>query len=202
MPVEPHLLSILLSLSAAGQDQQGVNLAASPSGALVMAIGIARGVSERPLLIDARLGRRAASPHEIEWMGHSGGTAGRMVASDENNHREALTFLQRGMRLEPAEGRLALVLRAINLLEGGKLRSGWSGRIEGSPSERLRLFAGGASYPGTDTGTAKRVRSSFLAAELGLAGKVRLRVSAERERRIDTFSRTGLALGLRWRTAL
>ena len=61
------------------------------------------------------------------------------------------------------------------------------------------LFAGVASYPDTEAGITRRVRSAFVGAAIPVSADVTIRATGEYERRIDTYTRKGLSLGLQLR---
>lgn len=111
-----------------------------------------------------------------------------------------ITALEPGLRVETGDGRFAFAVRSINLWdEGGDHRSGWSSRGDAALSDGVRLFAGAATYPDTEAGITRRVRSIFGGGALALTPRLSLRVSIEHEERVATYRRTGGTIGLRWR---
>jgi YaiO family outer membrane protein len=111
-----------------------------------------------------------------------------------------ITALEPTARLRvPALGGSATV-RMINLWdETGTHRSGWSGRLDTELDDGSLLFAGAATYPDTEAGITRRVRSVFLGAALPVAERVMLRATGEYERRVDSYTRKSLTLGLQLR---
>lgn len=152
----------------------------------------------------------AATPHpqfQEQWGFRAGGETkvGRGIfvtldgryAQYPTAHVEAL---EPGLRLEEAGGRFALSLRSINLWdETGRHRNGWAARSDFRPSERIGLFAGVATYPDTEAGVTRRVRSAFGGLIFALNGAIDLRLSADHEDRLGSYKRTGASLGLHWR---
>ena len=111
-----------------------------------------------------------------------------------------ITVLEPGLRLETRDGRYSVAMRSINLWdENGRYRSGWSARLDAASSERLALFAGAATYPDTEAGITRRVDSVYAGAGIAVSGKLSLRLTGEYERRAQSYRRTGVSIGLRWR---
>lgn len=91
-------------------------------------------------------------------------------------------------------------VRMINLWdETGTHRNGWSGRFDTELDDGSLLFAGAATYPGTEAGITRQVRSAFLGAALPLTERVMLRTTADYERRVDSYTRKSLTFGLQLR---
>jgi YaiO family outer membrane protein len=110
-----------------------------------------------------------------------------------------VTAAEPGVRFQSRHGRLAVSARLINLWdEQGKHRSGWSGRTDFVASDNLRLLAGAASYPDTEAGTTRQVDAFFVGAGVSLTRGLDLQISVDREKRADSYRRSGLTIGLRW----
>ena len=91
-------------------------------------------------------------------------------------------------------------VRMINLWdETGTHRSGWSARLDTELDDGSLLFAGAATYPDTEVGITRRVRSVFLGAALPVTAHVTLRGTGEYERRSASYTRKSLTLGLQLR---
>jgi hypothetical protein len=56
-----------------------------------------------------------------------------------------------------------------------------------------------ASYPDTEAGITRRVRSVFLGAAVPVSEVVTIRATGEYERRVDSYTRKGVSLGLQLR---
>lgn len=105
-----------------------------------------------------------------------------------------------GLRLHSADDRYAFAVRSIQLWSSpGDHQSGWAMRAEAQPRGALRLFAGGATYPDTEAGVTRRVRSAFASAAFPLNGHLALRVTYEHENRVSTYTRDSAILGASWR---
>lgn len=110
------------------------------------------------------------------------------------------TSLEPGIRVVVPALRSSVTVRMINLWdEQGEHRSGWSGRIDTETRGGTLLFGGVASYPDTEAGITRRVRSAFLGAAIPVSANVSIRATGEYERRVDTYTRKGISLGLQLR---
>lgn len=110
------------------------------------------------------------------------------------------TAVEPGVRFGVPALRSSATLRMINLWdERGAHRSGWSARVDTETRGGTALFAGVASYPDTEAGITRRVRSGFLGAAIPVSAAVTIRATGEYERRVDTYTRKGLSLGLQLR---
>lgn len=108
----------------------------------------------------------------------------------------AVTAVEPGIRIHTADERLSLTLKSINLWgELDRHQSGWSLRTDGQVTPRLRLIAGGATYPDTEAGITRRVRSAFAGAAVGVGDAVSLRFTYEYEKRIASYRRNGATIG-------
>lgn len=111
-----------------------------------------------------------------------------------------VTAVEPGLRVRSPALRSSVSIRMINLWEEqGNHRSGWSGRLDVEMEGESALFAGAASYPDTEAGVTRRVHSVFAGAAVPIAKNMVVRVTAEYERRIDSYTRKGLSLGLQLR---
>jgi YaiO family outer membrane protein len=111
-----------------------------------------------------------------------------------------VTAVEPGIRFGLPPLRSSATLRMINLWdEQGEHRSGWSARLDTETRSGAGLFAGVASYPDTEAGITRRVRSVFVGAAVPVSADVTIRATAEYERRVDTYTRKGLSLGLQLR---
>jgi YaiO family outer membrane protein len=110
------------------------------------------------------------------------------------------TSVEPGVRVGVPALRSSATLRMINLWdERGDHRSGWSARIDTETRGGTALFGGVASYPDTEAGITRRVRSAFLGASVPVSDGVTIRATGEYERRIDSYTRKGVSLGLQLR---
>nr|WP_246352358.1 YaiO family outer membrane beta-barrel protein [Sphingomonas xinjiangensis] len=111
-----------------------------------------------------------------------------------------VTAIDPGFRFASRGLRSSATLQMINLWdEQGNHRSGWSGRIDTEAGDGLRFFFGGATYPETEAGITRQVRSAFLGTAVPLSERLSLRATGEYERRVDTYTRKSLSLGLQLR---
>ncbi|KPL68675.1 hypothetical protein SZ64_11555 [Erythrobacter sp. SG61-1L] len=99
-----------------------------------------------------------------------------------------------------ASPNLSLTARWINLFQSdGGYRSGASLRGDWTLGEGSSIFAGAATYPDTEAGTTRQVRSAFAGFAVPLSGRLALRASAEYEERDRSYTRKAATLGLAWR---
>ncbi|ATY32368.1 YaiO family outer membrane beta-barrel protein [Sphingomonas psychrotolerans] len=111
-----------------------------------------------------------------------------------------VTAIEPGIRFGMPALRSSATLRMINLWdEQGEHRSGWSARLDTETRSGAGLFAGVASYPDTEVGITRRARSAFVGAAIPVSADVTVRVTGEYERRVDSYTRKGLSLGLQLR---
>ncbi|PCD04096.1 hypothetical protein COC42_07275 [Sphingomonas spermidinifaciens] len=102
-----------------------------------------------------------------------------------------------GVRLNSPSDRWSVALRSINLWdERGDHRAGWALRGEVQPRQRLRLIAGGATYPDTEAGITRRLRSGFVGAILSVSDDVVVRATYEHEDRRDSYVRDTGVIGV------
>ena len=110
------------------------------------------------------------------------------------------TSVEPGIRYRVPALRTSATVRMINLWdEQGEHRSGWSARLDSETSGGTQLFGGVASYPDTEAGITRQVRAAFAGAAIPVSARLTLRASGEYERRVDTYTRKGLSLGLQLR---
>lgn len=102
-----------------------------------------------------------------------------------------------GIRINSPSDRWAIALRSINLWdERDEHRNGWAVRGEVQPMARLRLIAGGATYPDTEAGITRRLRSAFAGGVLSLSEDVVIRATYEHENRRDSYVRNTGVVGI------
>jgi YaiO family outer membrane protein len=102
-----------------------------------------------------------------------------------------------GVRLVSPSDRWSIAVRSINLWdERGDRRAGWAVRGEHQVGTRLRLIAGGATYPDTEAGITRRLRSAFGGAVLSVTDDVVVRATFEHEDRRDSYVRDTAAVGV------
>ena len=104
-----------------------------------------------------------------------------------------------GVRFAPADHKTSLWLRSINLWNAGEHQNGWSARLDHTPSDALQLFAGAATYPDTEAGVTRRVKSVYAGGAVALSKNLTLRLTADREHRAQSYRRTGFTVGVGWR---
>lgn len=111
-----------------------------------------------------------------------------------------VTAFEPGVRLQSANGRASITVQSINFwAEGNDYRNGWSARTNLELSQAWLLSAGAATYPDTEAGQTRRVRSFFGAVTAPLTDRLNVRLGADYEKRIGSYHRTGVTLGIAWR---
>lgn len=111
-----------------------------------------------------------------------------------------VTVFEPGIRIQSANGRASATLQSINLwAEGNDYQSGWSVRSDVEIWHAWVLSAGAATYPDTEAGQTRRVRSFFGAVTAPLSERLNVRFGADYEKRIGSYRRTGVTLGVTWR---
>jgi YaiO family outer membrane protein len=93
---------------------------------------------------------------------------------------------------------LAIRLIAINPSDSGT-RVGVSARYDGDLSRGFRLFGGLASYPDTEAGVTRQLRSAFGGASVTLTDDVSMIATAEYDRREQSYTRKAINLALIFR---
>lgn len=112
----------------------------------------------------------------------------------------AITAFEPGARVTVSPIRTAVTIRMINLWdERDTHRSGWSGRIDSDLGHGAMLFAGAATYPDTEAGITRRMRSVFGGIAVPVARAITLRLTVDHDDRVDSYRRTGGTLGLQFR---
>ena len=102
-----------------------------------------------------------------------------------------------GARLNSPSDRWSIAVRSINLWdEQGEHRTGWALRGEVQPHPRVRLISGGATYPDTEAGITRRLRSAFVGTTLSVDDNLVIRATYEHEDRRDSYVRDAAALGV------
>lgn len=129
---------------------------------------------------------------------------GNVIALLELRHAEYrltnVTVAEPGLGLQTSDGRYSLTLRSINLwAEQNRHRSGWATRATADLPTGPRISIGGATYPDTEAGITRRVRSAFATGAFPLNSRLTLRAGVDFERRVQTYKRTGFSLGLTWK---
>ena len=104
------------------------------------------------------------------------------------------------MRVQSANGRASITVQSINFwAERNDYRNGWSARTNLEFWQAWLLSAGAATYPDTEAGQTRRVRSFFGAVTAPLTDRLNVRLGADYEKRIGSYHRTGVTLGIAWR---
>lgn len=111
-----------------------------------------------------------------------------------------VTAFEPGVRIQAAHGRASITVQTINFwAEGNKYRNGWSARTNLEFWQAWLLSAGAATYPDTEAGQTRRVRSFFGAVTAPLTDRLNVRLGADYEKRIGSYHRTGVTFGIAWR---
>lgn len=108
-----------------------------------------------------------------------------------------IRVVEPGVRLHRADDRLSLAMKSINLWgETGIHQNGWSFRAEGQAFDTVRLFASGATYPDTEAGITRQVRSISAGAIINLSNRVTLRTAYDRDNRTSSYTRDAGIIGI------
>lgn len=100
-----------------------------------------------------------------------------------------------GLRIHDRDERLSLAVRQISLwADNDSYRSGWTLRGEAQAAPHLRIVAGGATYPDTEAGVTRQVRSGFAGLVADVAGRLTLRATYEHENRAQSYTRDSAIL--------
>lgn len=111
-----------------------------------------------------------------------------------------VTAFEPGVRVQSANGRASITVQSINFwAERNDYRNGWSARTNLEFWQAWLLSAGAATYPDTEAGQTRRVRSFFGAVTAPLTDRLNVRLGADYEKRIGSYHRTGVTLGIAWR---
>ncbi|MCW6533708.1 YaiO family outer membrane beta-barrel protein [Sphingomonas lycopersici] len=112
----------------------------------------------------------------------------------------AITAFEPGARVTVASIRTAVTVHMINLWdERDTHRTGWSGRIDSEVGRGILLFAGAATYPDTEAGITRRMRSVFGGVAVPVSRATTLRLTVDHDDRVNSYRRTGGTLGLQIR---
>ncbi len=107
-----------------------------------------------------------------------------------------------GARIHNENQSQSLAIRLISISPSdSKTRFGASARYDGDISRGFRLFAGVASYPDTEAGMTRQLRSAFGGASVTLTDDVSLIATAEYDRRAQSYTRKAVNLALIFRLA-
>lgn len=94
-----------------------------------------------------------------------------------------------GVRLHSADERLSLAVRQISLwADNDSYRAGWAVRGEAQVARRVRVVGGGATYPDTEAGITRRVRSGFAGMILDIGKGATLRATYQHENRAQSYT--------------
>ena len=108
-----------------------------------------------------------------------------------------VVVVEPGVRLHTHDERYSFSAKSINLWgESGTHQNGWSVRGEAQPRDWARFFLGCATYPDTEAGITRRVRSVFSGALVPLTDRLELRVTYEHENRVQSYTRDSGIVGL------
>lgn len=100
-----------------------------------------------------------------------------------------------GLRFHDRADRFSLAVRQISLwADNDHYRAGWTLRGEAQAAPHLRIVAGGATYPDTEAGVTRQVRSGFAGIVADIAGRVTLRATYEHENRAQSYTRDSAIL--------
>lgn len=117
-----------------------------------------------------------------------------------NYGQTTIWVVEPGVRLHTRDERFSLGVRSINFW--GELRRhqiGWALRAEAQPVGPVRFYAGGATYPDTEAGITRRLRSGFFSVAVPIGNRLGLRVTYEHENRASSYTRNSAVLGISWR---
>jgi len=108
-----------------------------------------------------------------------------------------IVVVEPGAQIRTRDDRYSLAAKSINLFgKDGAHQSGWSVRGEAAPGHWARFFLGGATYPDTEAGITRRVRSAFAGALIPLTERLGLRLTYEHENRARSYTRDSGIVGL------
>lgn len=110
-----------------------------------------------------------------------------------------ITTLRPALRFR-ATPRFSLTAQWINLFqkEGG-YRSGFSARTDYALESGGSLYLGAATYPDTEAGITRQVRSAFAGLGVPLTDSLTLRGAVEYDNRHRSYERKAITIGLGWR---
>ena len=111
-----------------------------------------------------------------------------------------VTVVEPGVAIHSVGGTLALAIHLINLFSNDSpYRSGWSLRGEAKVFHSSSVFAGAATYPDTEAGVTRRVRSFYTGATIPISSRLNAELVFNHEVRRDSYTLDALTLGVRWR---
>lgn len=111
-----------------------------------------------------------------------------------------VTVVEPGLSTDIAKGRLALTARSIVLFQrGDETRVGALLRSDLNVRGDRSLFVIAATYPDTEAGITRQVRSAAIGGALPLSGRLILRIAGEYEARAQSYTRKAVTFGLSWR---
>lgn len=107
-----------------------------------------------------------------------------------------------GIKLSSSDATHNLAVRLISIKPSDSTtKLGASARYDRNFDTGLRLFGGVASYPDTEAGLTRQLRSAFLGGALPLSNKLSLMFTGEYDRRERSYTRRALSLTLIFRRA-
>ena len=108
--------------------------------------------------------------------------------------------LNPGFEIYAFQGRAWATAKAINLWdETGRHRSGYLLRLDVSPAEDYRIYAGHADAPETSEGITLDTQSWFAGVSVPVAGTTTIKLSGAKELRDSAYDRTTVSLALSFR---
>ncbi len=107
-----------------------------------------------------------------------------------------------GVRIHNDDQSQSLAVRLISISPSDSdTRFGASARYDVDVTQSFRLFGGLASYPDTEAGVTRQLRSAFGGASVTLADDVSIIATAEYDRREQSYTRKAVNLALIFRLA-
>ncbi|MES2783569.1 MAG: YaiO family outer membrane beta-barrel protein [Pseudomonadota bacterium] len=107
-----------------------------------------------------------------------------------------------GIRFSSTEAAHMLALRFISISpSGSSTKFGGSARYDRNFVTGFRLFSGVASYPDTEAGVTRQLRSAFAGGSLPVADNLALMMTGEYDRRERSYTRKALIVTLLFRRA-
>lgn len=105
-----------------------------------------------------------------------------------------------GAKIHNKDQSQSLTLKLISLFPSDtNAKFGVSARVEHDVSARFRLFAGAASYPDTEAGVTRQLRSAFGGGSIALADNLAMIMTAEYDRRDQSYTRKAVNIALIFR---
>ncbi len=107
-----------------------------------------------------------------------------------------------GIKFHSSDASHSIAIRLISISPSDSgTKFGASAHYDRKFDERFRLFGGVASYPDTEAGLTRQLRSVFGGASLVLADTVSMIVTGEYDRRERSYTRKAINLALIFRLA-